>query len=82
VLVQSSTQAWRDVAIQVRELPAGGGGGGGGGGGEHAGDLRGVRGVERDDAFSTTTKHGHNQLSVLRDALTGQPWIPEPPAPT
>jgi hypothetical protein len=41
-----------------------------------------VRGVERDDAFSTTTKHGHNQLSVLRDALTGQPWIPEPPAPT
>ena len=28
------------------------------------------------------TKHGLNQLGVLRDALTGRPWIPELPAPT
>ena len=32
--------------------------------------------------LSTATKHGLNQLGVLRDALTGRPWIPELPAPT
>ncbi len=32
--------------------------------------------------LSTAAKHGLNQLGVLRDALTGRPWIPELPAPT
>ncbi len=32
--------------------------------------------------LSTAAKHGLNQLSVLRDALTGRPWMPELPAPT
>ena len=32
--------------------------------------------------LSTAAKHGLNQLGVLRDALTGRPWIPELPTPT
>jgi transposase len=32
--------------------------------------------------LSTAVKHGHNTLTVLRDALLGQPWMPELPAPT
>jgi hypothetical protein len=31
---------------------------------------------------STATKHGHDALTVLRDALTGRPWMPPQPAPT
>ncbi|MGH3502337.1 MAG: IS66 family transposase [Nocardioidaceae bacterium] len=31
---------------------------------------------------STAAKHGRNAIADLRDALTGQPWIPELPAPT
>jgi hypothetical protein len=31
---------------------------------------------------STATKHGLNMMTVLRDALTGQPWMPELPTPT
>ncbi|HET9565024.1 MAG TPA: IS66 family transposase [Mycobacterium sp.] len=30
---------------------------------------------------STAAKHGHNALTALRDAITGQPWIPPDPAP-
>jgi len=36
-----------------------------------------IRGV-----ISTAAKHGLNQLTVIRDALRGQPWIPSLPAPT
>jgi hypothetical protein len=32
--------------------------------------------------ISTAVKHGHNGLTVLRDALLGRPWIPDLPAPT
>ena len=32
--------------------------------------------------LSTAVKHGHNGLTVLRDALLGRPWMPELPAPT
>ena len=31
---------------------------------------------------STATKHGHDAITVLRDALTGHPWTPPLPAPT
>jgi len=31
---------------------------------------------------STAAKHGHDKITVLRDALTGRPWMPAPPAPT
>ena len=36
-----------------------------------------IRGV-----ISTAAKHGLDQLTVIRDALTGRPWIPPLPAPT
>jgi transposase len=36
-----------------------------------------IRGV-----LSTAAKHGLNTITVLGDALRGQPWIPELPAPT
>jgi len=32
--------------------------------------------------LSTAVKHGRNALTVLRDVLLGQPWMPELPAPT
>ncbi len=32
--------------------------------------------------LSTATKHGLDKITVLRDALTGRPWIPAQPAPT
>lgn len=32
--------------------------------------------------ISTAIKHGHNALTVLRDALLDRPWMPELPAPT
>jgi transposase len=32
--------------------------------------------------LSTAAKHGLNKITVLRDALTGQPWMPAQPAPT
>ena len=32
--------------------------------------------------LSTAVKHGRNGLTVLRDALLGQPWMPDLPAPT
>ena len=32
--------------------------------------------------LSTATKHGLDKITVLRDALTGQPWMPAQPAPT
>ena len=32
--------------------------------------------------LSTAAKHGLDRITVLRDALTGRPWIPAPPAPT
>ena len=32
--------------------------------------------------LSTATKHGLDKITVLRDALTGQPWMPALPAPT
>jgi hypothetical protein len=32
--------------------------------------------------ISTAVKHGHNALTVLRDALLSRPWMPELPAPT
>jgi transposase len=32
--------------------------------------------------LSTATKHGLDKIAVLRDALTGQPWMPALPAPT
>src|SRR5436305_1645836 len=31
---------------------------------------------------STAIKHGHDAITVLRDALTGNPWIPALPTPT
>jgi transposase len=31
---------------------------------------------------STAAKHGLNMITVLRDAMTGRPWVPTPPAPT
>ena len=39
-------------------------------------DLYTIRGY-----VSTAAKHGHNALTALRDAITGQPWIPPDPAP-
>ncbi|MCA1672585.1 MAG: IS66 family transposase, partial [Actinobacteria bacterium] len=36
-----------------------------------------IRGV-----LSTAAKHGLNMLTVLSDALTGRPWMPELPTPT
>ncbi|MCA1681760.1 MAG: IS66 family transposase [Actinobacteria bacterium] len=36
-----------------------------------------IRGV-----LSTAAKHGLNTMTVLRDALLGRAWMPEPPAPT
>jgi transposase len=32
--------------------------------------------------LSTATKHGLDKITVLRDALTGKPWMPALPAPT
>jgi hypothetical protein len=32
--------------------------------------------------LSTAVKHGHNALTVLRDAILSRPWMPELPAPT
>jgi hypothetical protein len=32
--------------------------------------------------LSTAAKHGLDKITVLRDALTGQPWMPALPAPT
>ena len=32
--------------------------------------------------LSTATKHGLDTITVLRDALTGRPWMPALPAPT
>jgi transposase len=32
--------------------------------------------------LSTAAKHGLDKITVLRDALTGKPWIPALPAPT
>ena len=31
---------------------------------------------------STAAKHGLNMITVLRDAMTGRPWMPDLPAPT
>ena len=31
---------------------------------------------------STAIKHGHDALTVLREAITGNPWMPALPAPT
>jgi transposase len=31
--------------------------------------------------LSTAAKHGHNMIGVLRDAITGRPWMPPHPAP-
>ena len=31
---------------------------------------------------STAAKHGLNRITVLRDAMTGRPWMPDLPAPT
>lgn len=31
---------------------------------------------------STDATHGHNMITVLRDAITGRPWLPALPAPT
>jgi transposase len=31
---------------------------------------------------STAAKHGQDKITVLRDALTGRPWMPALPAPT
>jgi transposase len=31
---------------------------------------------------STAAKHGLDKITVLRDALTRQPWMPALPAPT
>jgi transposase len=30
----------------------------------------------------TAAKHGLDKITALRDALTGQPWMPALPAPT
>lgn len=32
--------------------------------------------------LSTAAKHGHNVMAVLRDAISGRPWMPPHPAPT
>jgi len=32
--------------------------------------------------LSIAAKHGLDKITVLRDALTGQPWMPALPAPT
>lgn len=32
--------------------------------------------------LSTAIKHGHNAIDALREAITGQPWMPPHPAPT
>jgi transposase len=32
--------------------------------------------------LSTAAKHGLDKITALRDALTGQPWMPALPAPT
>lgn len=32
--------------------------------------------------LSTAVKHGRNALTVLRQAITGEPWLPPYPAPT
>lgn len=32
--------------------------------------------------LSTAAKHSHDKITALRDALTGQPWMPALPAPT
>lgn len=32
--------------------------------------------------LSTAAKHGLDKITVLRDALTGRPWMPALPAPT
>lgn len=32
--------------------------------------------------LSTAAKHGQNVMAVLRDAISGRPWMPSPPAPT
>ena len=32
--------------------------------------------------LSTAAKHGLNMITVLRDTMTGRPWIPPLPAPT
>ncbi len=32
--------------------------------------------------LSTAAKHGLDKITVLREALTGQPWMPALPAPT
>ncbi|MGH3517765.1 MAG: IS66 family transposase [Haloechinothrix sp.] len=31
--------------------------------------------------LSTATKHGHNMIDALRDAILGRPWMPPDPAP-
>src|SRR5918998_4283117 len=31
---------------------------------------------------NTAAKHGLNMMTVLRDAITGRPWMPELPTPT
>jgi transposase len=31
--------------------------------------------------LSTAAKHGHNMMTVLRDAIVGRPWMPPDPAP-
>ncbi len=31
--------------------------------------------------ISTAAKHGENMLTVLRDAITGKPWMPPIPDP-
>jgi hypothetical protein len=32
--------------------------------------------------LSTAAKHGRNQMTALREALVGRPWMPDLPAPT
>lgn len=32
--------------------------------------------------LSTAAKHGLNQMTVLRDAVLGRPWMPDLPATT
>jgi len=32
--------------------------------------------------LSTAAKHGHNMMTVLRDAIVGRPWMPPDPAPS
>ena len=31
--------------------------------------------------LSTAAKHGQDKITALRDALTGQPWMPASPTP-